>query len=209
MNMGVLASRHKIIIFQYGLSRTIQNYEILDRSEFLGEMVYSKILDVRQITDYGTPALTFVILLRNYVQIVKVVPEKIANAFYECHLPVSGSLTDAHYGLKNVTILLKGVCRNDNQISFCKEEQTINFILVEEDEEGHISPQRQRIHYITFTAGEILLLILMSLLIIVCWRSLLKKKSSMEQQRKNSEQAGKDRGTLNYIFSKRDLSEMK
>ena len=48
MNMGMISSQHKIILFQYGISHRIGNFDILGNSEFLREDVFTNVVDVQQ-----------------------------------------------------------------------------------------------------------------------------------------------------------------
>ena len=48
MSMGLISSKHKVILFQYGINRRIRNYDIIANSEFLHEDVYTNVVDIQQ-----------------------------------------------------------------------------------------------------------------------------------------------------------------
>ena len=111
MNMGVLATRNKIVVMQYGINHNIGNHEILANSEFLAEDVYTHILDVQFYRGTNTSGnqLQYAILMPKYVMVRAINGSGMAGVRYNCQLPAR-SLTDAHYQLTNVSVLLRGIC---------------------------------------------------------------------------------------------------
>ena len=118
------------------------------------------------------------LLLDNYIIIKEVSASKIATVSYNCDIP-SNFITDDHYGLKNVSVLLRGVCFtpfHGYEINFCDEAHSIEFILHEEDEYGHVSKKISERRRAIFIVLEVLVLIIFSLVTIKCWKKLLKKR---------------------------------